>query len=211
MIPLRFPHQGFARCGLPRNIFLSAVLASVLLSTSWTAARAQQPLAPAPAQSAPELATGYDLEAVRLVLRAYHGFTQEGLLAASTQVPRALRELADSSAEDLLVRRQAIKALGLFPDPENFAFVSARLNAANVGLKRLYVAALGPYAPTRGAEVTALLAAPIQDRDALVRTYAAKVAGRVPLSTGLQGLVNTRLQVEADSGVREALFKALKR
>ena len=199
---------------------LTAVLVAALLSLPATLTWAQQPGAKfsPPAKEtastqgqAMQQATTYDLDRVRLVLRAYHGFTAEALQAATTEVPRALRELAGNPAEAILVRRQAIKALGLFPGPQSFSFVSAGLNEVNIGLRRLYVAALTPYATTHGAEVTTLLNAPLNDGDALVRTHAAKVALKVPTSEGLRGLVNSRLRVEADANVRGELQKVLAR
>jgi len=205
---------------LGRQRSLTALLLAALLSLPATLAWAQQPGAAftPPAKGAAsgqgqalQPATTYDLNQLRLVLRAYHGFTAEALQAATTEVPRALRELAGNPAEAMLVRRQAVKALGLFPDPQSFTFVSAGLNETNIGLKRLYVAALAPYAATHGAEVTALLNAPLNDGDALVRTHAAKVALKVPVSEGLRGLVNSRLQVEADANVRGELQKVLAR
>ena len=168
---------------------------------------------PAPAgssgSSAEAPATTRNPELLRTLLMAVHGFTREGLEAASTEVSTILRGFIADEDESMLVRRQAIKALRLFPSDGNFAFISGNVADAPEGLQRLYLLSLRGFAGRRDAQIGAILE-PLLDSNAVgVRHAAAGLSRRLVLTASLRARINSRLTREQDPAVRSALRNAL--
>jgi len=153
----------------------------------------------------PAPATEYAPQNVRTLLLSLHGFTRAQLDAASTEVPAVLRALIDDGGESVFVRRQAIKALRLYPSDTNFAFVQARLPGAPESFARVYLTGLTAYAKDKPREVTRIVAQALADRDLGVRHAALYLAERLPPSAELRRLAAERLRQEPAEAVRRGL------
>lgn len=205
---MKFNHERFAILGI-------GLLALPLMMQAGTAT-AQYRIAPrAPAGSANASteapATTRNPQQVRTLLMFVHGFTRERLEAASTDVASILRGFIGDRDESMLVRRQAIKALRLFPTDGNFAFIRGNVADAPEGLQRLYLHSLRGFAGTRDEQIGAILE-PLLDSNAVgVRHAAAGLSRKLVLSASLRARINSRLAREQDPGVRSALRKALRR
>ena len=146
---------------------------------------------------------------VRTLLRAVHGFSRVGLEAVSTDVSAILRGFILDPDEIPLVRRQAVKALRLFPSNENFAFIKNELDSAPAGLQRVYLVSLRGFTESMDEEVAALLAPLLSSDDVGVRHAAVGLSGGLTLSTSLRTALNTRLAEEQEPSVRTAIQEAL--
>jgi hypothetical protein len=155
------------------------------------------------------LASTVDRDRIRTYLSAVHGTTRAALDAASADVPRLLREFIVDPGEPLFVRRQAIKALELYPDGENLAFIQARVPLAEVPLARLYLVALRSYAPTMAATVEAIATEQLAHPDATVRHAALGLARSLPVTTRLRATLESRLQAEPEPALRKDLHELL--
>ena len=168
---------------------------------------------PAQGQSPPQPplppASQYAPERIRTALMAVHGFSREALDAISIQVPQILMGFVDDPSETLLVRRQAIKALKLYPSDAAFRFIQGHLAAAPQGLKVLLLGSLAPYASTRTAELVPLLAAELQSPDVVVRHAAVSLAAKAGGQVQVRSLLSTHLASEPERTVRSAIETAL--
>ncbi len=166
---------------------------------------------PAQGPVAPPLppATQYAPERIRTALMAIHGFTREQLDAISIQVPQILMGFVDDANESVLVQRQAVKALKLYPGDGTFAFLQGHLSAAPQGLKVLLLDSLAPYASTRSAELIPLLQTQLQSPDVVVRHAAVSLAAQAGGSVQMRGLLSSHLASEPDRSVRSAIETVL--
>ena len=162
--------------------------------------------APAPLQQA----SIHDPARVRTMLQAVHGFSRAGLDAASTDVPRILTTFIDTVGETLLMRRQAVKALALYPTDENLVFIEDRIGAAPLGLKRLYVTSLGAFAGNRPGRVAVALKPLLEDGDITVRYAAAGVAGQHKDAPAIRALLENRLVKEKNASLHNEIQEILK-
>ena len=151
----------------------------------------------------------YDPSRVRTLLMHIHGFTQAQLDAVSTDIPQILTALIDDPDEPMLIRRQAIKALRLYPSEETFRFIADRLGSSSVALQVLYLGSLAAFRETSGEELMPILESMLDHQDVVVRHTAVGLAGRLRLALNTESLLVDRLSVEPDSGVRQAIQKQL--
>ena len=154
-------------------------------------------------------ATSRDPARLRSLLLAIHGFSRQGLEAATTDVPVLLRQFISDGGESITVRRQAIKALRFYPTQDNLGFIQARVGLAPVGLKRLYASTLGRYSGALQAGASATLSTLVNDGDAGVRHAAIGAVRLLGVNSETRKALDGRLKVEADASVRRALSAAL--
>lgn len=148
-------------------------------------------------------------ESVRRVLRSIHGFTRAALDAASTDVPDILMAIADDPDEAMALRRQAVKALGLYPDEAVLAFIEAEFADAPDSLQRIYLTTLRAFADTAPERATHIAAERLSHQDALMRNAALELAKRLPSSDRLVTALSTQLQQETDPNLRRELEETL--
>lgn len=191
------------RPGVQRGLSAPAAGSSSTLATPQAGPAASAPAAP--------LASRRDPDAVRSVLKSVHGFSREALDAASTDVPDILQGFIDSAGEPLLVRRQAIKALALYPSDANLSFIEARVDAAPVGLRRLYLLSATAFGTARPAAVSAILERALGDDDVTVRGAAVAGAARLVHVSSVRSALEGRLDSEPDPALRREIGKALGR
>jgi hypothetical protein len=163
------------------------------------------PAAPPPAATTP------DPDRVRTLLRALHGFSRAALDTASADVAAILMRFIDDPAEAVLVKRQAIKALGLYPTDSVLAFIEARAPAAPNPYKPLFVGSLGAFAASQPVRVTAAVTPLLADPDVGVRAAAAHLANTLPPSPTLKAALQDRIAVEPSADLRAKLRSALSR
>ena len=185
---------------------LSPLLSAQTLGPALEKMKRVRQSAPAPLRQA----SSHDPARVRTLLQALHGFTRGSLDAASTDVPRILTTFIDSGAESMLMRRQAIKALALYPTDENLAFIETRIGAAPLGLRRLYVNSLGAFAETRPGRVAVALKPLLEDADITVRYAAAGVAGQHKDASAIRALLEDRLAKEKNASLHNEIQEILK-
>jgi hypothetical protein len=159
--------------------------------------------------AAPAPATEYRPERVRDLLLAIHGFSREALLAASTDVPAILQGFVAEPSETMLVRRQAIKALALFPTSAGLAFIEQHVPAASPGFKSLYLSSLKAFAAAYPQRVEAIVTPLLADGDGTVRVAAVKLAGHLRGSLALEAALRERLVSEPSEAVRQAIQRVL--
>ncbi len=155
-------------------------------------------------------ATSRNPAGVRNHLLAIHGFTRNGLETASAGVPEILRGFIADPGESLTVKRQAIKALGLYPTDENFSFIRAGLAGAPLGLQRLYVRALMGFAPTKSDKIGPLLEGLLASPEVSLRHAAVGLAAKLAPSPALEAILRKRMQVESDATLRSRIQRVLK-
>jgi hypothetical protein len=172
---------------------------------------ARAPSAAAPGSVAPAPAATPDPERVRTLLRALHGFSRTALDTVSTDVPAILMGFIDDPAEAVLVKRQAIKALALYPTDPVLSFIEARTPGASNPYKTLFVGSLGAFAASQPARVTTALTPLLADADLGVRATAAHVAGTVAPSPALTAVLQARLATEPSGELRAKLQAVLAR
>ena len=146
---------------------------------------------------------------LRNMLLAIHGFTRIRLDAASTDVPAILQGFIDSPSESITVKRQAIKALKLYPTGENLAFIEGRINSSPLGLQRLYISSLAGFIGNNEDQVANLLIPLVGNPDITIRQVAVGVAGILQLNTPLRSALEKRLDIETESSFRRAINRAL--
>lgn len=151
-------------------------------------------------------ATTYNPQAVRSLLLSVHGYTQEALEGASTNVPAILKDFITNGGGP---RLQAVRALALYPNDEMLAFIQQNLAGAPVSLKRQYAMVLTSFGHVRPQQVTAMLENLLADADLSVRHAAVYTANTMYLSERLQQVLQSRLRAENDQGLRKALKAAL--
>ena len=124
-------------------------------------------------------------------------------------MPAILTAIIDDPKESMLIRRQAIKALALYPTDESFTFITARLEGAPLGLQRLYITSLAGFGHSRRQDILPLLEALLANRDATVRDAALGLAQHLAPGPALRGLLQARLAVEPEAGLRQAIQRQL--
>ena len=187
----------------PRNLI--TIGAAVLAVTAFML------LGCAPAQAQPLPATTQNPERVRNLMLAIHGFSYDALQAASTDVPAILRGFIDDPAENVIVRRQAIKGLRYYPSDENFAFIQTRLDGAPIGLRRLYILTLAGFDATHHDRIVDMVGPLLADPDVGTRHATLALCGRLNADARLRGLLENRLPEESEAGVRRAINRVLGR
>ena len=181
--------------GLP--VLLSGLL--VLLAAQW--------LWPGPALAAP--ASSYDPARLRQVLLNIHGYDKLALEAASTNVSEILMSLAGDPNEAMVVRRQAIKGLRLYPEDGVMNFIEQEAPSAPRSLKRLYLSSLSGFAASHPARVSALVAASLEDADASVRMDAVRLSDQLGATPQVKSLLQSRFSREPDAGLRAEIQRRL--
>ena len=162
-------------------------------------------------QASPAQATTRNAARLRTQLMALHGFSRAGLEAASTDVAAILRGFISDSGESMLIRRQAIKALRIYPSDETFTLIRNNITGAPEGLQRLYLHSLAVYAGARDTQIGALVTPLLSSDSVGVRHAAAGLSRRLRLSGTFRASLQLRLAEEPDAGVRSAIEKALRR
>lgn len=160
-------------------------------------------------QAAQAPATTRNPERVRTQMMAIHGFSRAGLEAASTDVSAILQGFISDPDEMPLVRRQAIKALRLFPTDDNFAFIKNELDSAPAGLQRVYLVSLRGFTESKADETAALLQPLLASGDVGVRHAAVGLAGKLALNGNLRAALGARLNDEREPGVQAAIRRVL--
>ncbi len=155
-----------------------------------------------------EPATQYRPHYVRNLLRAIHGFTQEGLESASTDIPEILMGFIDDPNEGNLVQRQAIKALRLYPAEETLGFIEGRVDASPRGLQILYVLSLGGFAEGAPARVSTVMENMLEHADRGIRSAALNLSRSLRTPRASLALQN-RLAREPDPNLRRAIQQQL--
>ena len=82
----------------------------------------------------------------------------------------------------MLVRRQAIKALSLFPTDGNFAFIRGNVSDAPEGLQHLYLHSLSRFAGRRDGQIATILASMLDSNAVSVRHAAAGLSRSLVLT-----------------------------
>jgi len=154
-------------------------------------------------------ATAYDPARLRTQLLGIHGFTRAQLDAASTNVPQILMAWIDHPTESHFIRRQAIKALQLYPSDAVFGFIRERLPLAPPSLQHLYVTDLKDYVPTHPQEVQDLVLPLLSSPRVTVRHAAVDVAGQMKGSGNVVARLQERLSEEPDPGVKKDIERQL--
>jgi hypothetical protein len=201
------------RCGgtVAWAILIGSALCAGLPASAQTLAPGAPAVGPAagPAEAAPLPAATYDPSRLRTQLLSLHGFTREQLDAASMDVPEILMAWIENTGESAFIRRQAIKALPLYPTDTVFAFIGAHLPQASTDQQQLYLSALKVYAPSRPQDVQQIVLPLLSSPQVVVRQAAVEVAGRLTGSGVVVVRLQERLAVEPDPGVRKAIERTL--
>lgn len=199
------------------NGWLACLAAALLLWSAGSAAgQTLGPARQAPArgmsggEESLTAATDYNPDRVRNQLKAIHGFTRARLDAASTDVPQMLMAWIADPGESMLIRRQAVKALKLYPSGQTFTFIRDTLPGAPAPLQMLLLGALQAHAAQRPAEVAALAATYLEHSQVTVRQAAVSLAGALQGRPELNRKLQERLAEEPDPGVRKSIHRALK-
>ena len=189
-------------------------LAAILLVAAASAQAQMKPnriKLPGRQQATPAPATTRNPERVRNLMLAIHGFTYDGLQAASTDVPAILRGFIEDPPESVTVRRQAIKALRHYPSDENFAFIAGRLDGSPAGLKQLYILTLTGFDATHHNRIVDMVGPLLADPDVGTRHATLVLCGRLNADARLRALLEERLPEESEAGVRKAINRVLGR
>ena len=156
-------------------------------------------------------ATRHDPALLKTQLLAIHGFNRNGLEGSSTEVENLLRWFITDPAESPTVKRQAIKALGLFPSEQNLTFIEGRLASAAPGQKVLYLLSLREYIPGFSDRVSSLVINDLSSNSVTVRHAALSVAGGLTTRTEVRTALEQRLSGESDPSVRSSITRLLGR
>jgi hypothetical protein len=178
-----------------------------VLLGAWLMFLAAQSLGFGPAQAAP--ASSYDPARLRQVLLNIHGYDKAALEAASTDVSEILMTLANDPEELMVVRRQAVKGLRLYPEDGVMNFIEQQAPSAPRTLKRLYLSSLNGFAATHPARVSALVAANLEDADVSVRLDAVRLSDRLGATPQVKSILQSRLSREPDAQLRVEIQRRL--
>jgi hypothetical protein len=164
---------------------------------------------PASTPTAP--AGAYTPQLLRNQLLSIHGFTRAGLASAGTDVPSILRGFIADAGEPVIVRRQAVKALALYPTDGNFSFIRQNLAGAALPIRRLYVTALRGFAGDKADEITEMLPELLAGPERSMRHAAVGLAGALAPSPRLRAVLRARLEREPEPGVQKEIRRLLTR
>ncbi|MDH5750842.1 MAG: hypothetical protein OEZ59_00310 [Deltaproteobacteria bacterium] len=154
---------------------------------------------------APPPAEKKDPAALKTALQVQHGFTKSGLEAASKDVEMLLREFIRDPKETPTVKRQAIKALALYPNKTNLGFIKAELKTAPVGQQRLLLDTVKEYKGVSQPDMKEIFAEYIKHQDTTVRHSASWLASNLaPTDENIQ-LLDERLMVEKEPQINMIL------
>ena len=153
--------------------------------------------------------TEYHPDRVYIHLLAIHGFTRQQLDAASINVPQILMGWIDDPAQSVLIRRQAIKALKLYPTDDTFAFIADRATAAPSGFLVLYLGSLSGFTDSNSVEISALLEPLLDNENVVVRHATVELAGRLKPSAVIESMLQARMAAETDPSLRRAILDQL--
>jgi len=173
---------------------------ALLLTASWFAC---------PVIAEAQQATQYRPDRVRAMMTSIHGYTREGLEGASSNVDEILMMLAADDQEQMLVRRQAIKGLRLYTTADVLSFIEQNSAAAPESLKRLYLSSAAGFAGAFPARVQALAEANLNDSEVNVRFSALKLSDALRATPQLTTMLQSRLALESDAGLRAAIQRRL--
>lgn len=197
------------------RLTVTAGLAVLLLAAAPAAQAQLRARHPALATAAPggdgPLLVAYAPQRLRNRLMAIHGFSRDDLNSVSTDVAAILRGFILDPAEAMVVRRQAIKALRLYPDETNFQFIREHIAEAPLNLKRLYVGSLRGFAPARAGEITGMLEPLLASPERTLRHAALGLAETLPPSEALRTMLRNRLPLEPEPDVRQRIQQMLSR
>ena len=157
----------------------------------------------------PRPSVTYNPERVRALLLSIHGYTREGLQAASTNADEILMMFAGHGQEEMVIRRQAIKGLRLFPSDGTLSFIEREVGGAPEGLKRLYLSSLGGFAPAYPDRVGTLAESALNDPLVNVRFSALKLTGELGQTPRVRSMLQSRLAAEPDARLRTAIEQRL--
>ncbi|MBI3993775.1 MAG: hypothetical protein HY342_10910 [Candidatus Lambdaproteobacteria bacterium] len=195
--------------------------AQAATAKSVTATDAARPMPAAQAPAAPAGAPGKaqaearaplnaeDLQRLRTLLLSVDGFDRRELDALGGDVAGALKSLAADQGGDALLRRQAIKALGLYPTDDTFAFLSARLDTPEPQEKRLVLTVLGAFGARKPEQVRQLVQTHLADPNLSVRYAALGLSSHLPRTPETWNLLRARLPQEQDAALRRAIERRL--
>jgi hypothetical protein len=150
-------------------------------------------------------ATEYRPDRIRALMTSIHGYTRAGLEAASTNVDEILMSLADDEQELMLVRRQAIKGLRLYPTAEVLSFIEQESVSAPANLKRLYLSSAAGFAQGFPERVRTLAETHLNDESVNVRFSALKLSGALEQGVQVRTMLQNRLALEPDQKLRSAI------
>ncbi len=192
---------------------MAVLLPSVFLLVPLPEAREtiRRPGAGQPPPSTASAAGTLGPRAIRNQLLSIHGFGREGLERSAGDISALLRGFVADPTEPMVIKRQAIKALGLFPNDRNFEFIASRFAGAPLSLSRLLVGSLRPFAASKAREITGLLENLLDSPHASLRHAAVGLAASLPESHRLTTLLRKRLVAETEGAVRRGLLRILSR
>lgn len=151
----------------------------------------------------------YRPERVRALMLSIHGYTKAALQAASVDAEQILMMYAGDPQEAMVVRRQAVKGLRLFPQDSTLRFIESTMPGSPEGLKRLYLDSLEGFAAGFPDRVTALAGTALNDPLVTVRSSALHLTGVLQQTAGVRQMLESRLAVEPDAGLRSRIQQRL--
>lgn len=154
-------------------------------------------------------ATSFEPEKVRTLMLSIHGYTRAQLEAASTDVDQVLMVLADDPDELMLVRRQAVKGLRLYPTEEVLNFIEGRVDQAPLGLKRLYLSSLSGFVNSHPGRVTAIMEDALNDSEITIRYAGLNLARKLEGDGQVNSILQQRLDTEPDPTLRNRISSVL--
>lgn len=180
---------------MTRNAFLQLTCAGLFVA-SWLAL---------PHVAAAQQAAEYRPDRVRALMSSIHGYTREGLEAASTNVNEIMMMLAADDQEQVFIRRQAIKGLRLYPTDEVLTFIEQKSVSAPANLKRLYLSSAAGFVQAFPDRVATLAETHLSDESVNVRYSALKLSGALQASARVRTMLQNRLALEPDQKLRSAI------
>jgi hypothetical protein len=193
---------------MERTVLSLALLTLLLGAMAWPAMAQVRP-GGAVEEELLSRATTYDPERVRALMLSIHGYTYAALESVSTDVPRILMMLAGDDRELMVVRRQAVKGLKLYPQADVLTFIENQVGRVPEPLRRLYLGTLGGFALGFPDRVSAIAETYLNDPELLVRYAALTLAGQLEPSPRVRSILETSLEREQDATLRSAIRKQL--
>lgn len=162
------------------------------------------------APSAPAQGTPQDdaAERIIMVMSGYHGFDQNQLeeAAQGEDVSAILRGIIDDPNTSSRIRRQAFKALGLFPTNENFTYFQGKLAVEpSERMQRLILVTLGAFHVDQGEALKRTVGNYLAHPSSAMRHAALSLASQLPPEDGVKHILQARLYDEGDESVAEAI------
>ena len=149
------------------------------------------------------------VQRLRTLLQSLHGFERKDLDALGGDVAAALKGLVAAGSAEPLLRRQAVKALALYPTDDTFAFLITRLDTPEPREKRLVLTVLGAFASRKPQQVRQIVQLHLADPNITVRYAALGLSSHLPRTAETWNLLRARLPQEQDAGLRRAIENGL--